>query len=198
MTKSKRTTSRAHRANLAKATLDIAQMQELWAQYKAAEAGYCEGDPATLTRFEEAQARLADARTFDLQGIAYKLEAFSDGFTDIINALTRDLSREADRRATIQEPLLPLWRTVRGAWAAEAANEGDNGPTVKAYRAASDAFDKVKPTTTLGLFLTLLDSDDGDNFADEHPAAIEAIIAQLHAANVPLRLLAKAKKGGAK
>jgi hypothetical protein len=62
------------------------------------------------------------------------------------------------------EPLLPLWHTVRAAWAAEAASEGDNGPTVKAYRAAFAAFDKVKPTTTLGLFLTvrsLLDREGG-------------------------------------
>jgi hypothetical protein len=84
-----------------------------------------------------------------------------------------------------------------GAWAAEAAAEGDNGPTVKAYRAAFAAFDKVKPTTTLGLFLTLLHGDEGDDFADEHPAAVDAIIAQLQAANVPLRSLVKAKKGGA-
>ena len=93
---------------------------------------------------------------------------------------------------------MPLWRAVRAAWAAEAAAEDDNGLTVKAYRAAFAAFDKVKPTTTLGLFLTLLNSDDGDNFADEHPAAVDAIIGQLQAANVPLRSLAKAKKGGAK
>ena len=55
----------------------------------------------------------------------------------------------------------------------------------------------MKPTTTLGLFLTLLNSDEGDDFADEHPAAVDAIIAQLQAANVPLCSLAKTKKGGA-
>jgi hypothetical protein len=47
------------------------------------------------------------------------------------------------------------------------------------------------------LFLTLLHSDDGDDFADAHPAAVTAIIAQLEAANVSLRSLAKTKKGGA-
>jgi hypothetical protein len=47
------------------------------------------------------------------------------------------------------------------------------------------------------LFLTLLNSDDGDDFADEHPAAVETIIAQLQAANVSLRSIAKTKKGGA-
>jgi hypothetical protein len=101
-------------------------------------------------------------------------------------------------KAAASEPLLPLWRTVRAAWAAEAASEGDSGPTVKAYRTAFAAFDTVKPTTTLGLFLTLLHSDDGDDFADRHPAAVTAIIAQLEAANVSLRSLAKTKKGGAK
>jgi hypothetical protein len=114
----------------------------------------------------------------------------------------RNRTTSTPRRATAakatNEPLLPLWRAVRAAWAAEAAAEDDNGLTVKAYRAAFAAFDKVKPTTTLGLFLTLLNSDDGDNFADEHPAAVDAIIGQLQAANVPLRSLAKAKKGGAK
>ena len=58
-------------------------------------------------------------------------------------------------------------------------------------------FARAKPTTTLGLFLTLLNSDDGDNFADEHGPAVDAIIAQLQAANVPLRSLAKTKNGGA-
>jgi hypothetical protein len=111
---------------------------------------------------------------------------------------TTSTPRRATAAKATNEPLLPLWRTVRAAWAAEAAAEDDNGPTVKAYRAAFAAFDKVKPTTTLGLFLTLLHSDDGDNFADEHPAAVDAIIGQLQAANVPLRSLAKAKKGGAK
>jgi hypothetical protein len=114
------------------------------------------------------------------------------------------------RRATAKaanEPLLPLWRTVRAAWAAEAAinrgpdgtgaDEGEDGPALRAYRAAADAFNRAKPTTTLGLFLTLLNSDDGDNFADEHGPAVEAIIAQLQAANVSLRELAKTKKGGA-
>jgi hypothetical protein len=115
--------------------------------------------------------------------------------------------RLATAKAT-NEPLLPLWRTVRAAWAVEAAinrgpdgsgaDEGEDGPALRAYCAAADAFHKVKPTTTLGLFLTLLHSDDGDNFADEHPAAVDAIIAQLQAANVPLRSLVKAKKGGAK
>ena len=87
------------------------------------------------------------------------------------------------------EPLLPLWRAVRAAWAVKAASEQDNGPSVKAYRAAFAAFEQVEPTTTLGLFLTLLHSDDGDDFADEHPAAVEAIIAQLQVANVSLRSL---------
>jgi hypothetical protein len=113
------------------------------------------------------------------------------------NNHTTSTPRRATAAKATNEPLLPLWRTVRAAWAAEAAAEDDNGPTVKAYRAAFAAFDKVKPTTTLGLFLTLLHSDDGDNFADEHPAAVDAIIGQLQAANVPLRSLAKAKKGGA-
>jgi hypothetical protein len=112
--------------------------------------------------------------------------------------LTTSKSRRASLAKVTNEPLLPLWRTVRAAWAAEAASEDDNGPTVKAYRAAFRAFDKVKPTTTLGLFLTLLHSDDGDDFADAHPAAVTAIIAQLEAANVSLRSLAKTKKGGAK
>lgn len=94
---------------------------------------------------------------------------------------------------------MPLWRAVRAAWAHSAATtgEGDDGPAVMAYSAAVDAYRKVKPTTTLGLFLTLLNSDDGDDFADEHPAAVETIIAQLQAANVSLRSLAKTKKGGA-
>jgi hypothetical protein len=48
-----------------------------------------------------------------------------------------------------------------------------------------------------GLFLTLLNSNDGDDFADEHPAAVDAIIAQLQAADVSLRSLAEAKEGGA-
>ena len=114
------------------------------------------------------------------------------------NNRTTPTPRRATAAKATNEPLLPLWRTVRAAWAAEAAAEDDgNGPTVKAYRAAFAAFDKVKPTTTLGLFLTLLHSDEGDDFADEHPAAVDAIIAQLQAANVPLRSLAKAKKGGA-
>jgi hypothetical protein len=110
---------------------------------------------------------------------------------------TTSTPRRATAAKATNEPLLPLWRTVRAAWAAEAGSEEENGPTVKAYRAAHDAFNKAKPTTTLGLFLTLLNSDDGDNFADEHPAAVDAIIAQLQAANVSLRSLAKAKKGGA-
>ena len=55
----------------------------------------------------------------------------------------------------------------------------------------------MKPTTTLGLFLTLLNSDEGDDFADEHGPAVEAIIAQLQAANVSLCSLTKATKGGA-
>ena len=103
------------------------------------------------------------------------------------------------------EPLLPLWRTVRAAWAAEAAinrgpdgtdaDEGEDGPALRAYRDAADAFNKAKPTTTLGLFLTLLNSDDGDDFADKHGPAVETIIAQLQAANVSLRSLAK--EGGA-
>lgn len=88
-----------------------------------------------------------------------------------------------------------MWRTMRAAWAAEVVAESENGPTVKAYRAAADAFNRVKPTTTLGLFLTLVNSDDGDDFADEHGPAVEDIIAQLQAANVSLRSLAK--KGGA-
>lgn len=176
----------ARRARGKAVPLDAAQMADLWAQYKAAQAGYSENDPATITPFERVQARLADARTFDLQGIAYKLEAFSGGFPAIIEALTRDLSAEASRRATIQEPLLPLWRAVRAAWAAEVASEDDDGPTVKAYHAAHAAFHKVKPTTMLGLFLTLLDSDDGDNFADEQPAAVDAMIAQLQAGNAPI------------
>lgn len=91
-------------------------------------------------------------------------------------------------RAT-NEPLLPLWRAVRAAWAADAASEEDNDQTVKAYRAAFAAFDKAEPTTTLGLFLVLLHSDAGDDFADEHPAAVEAIIDQLQGANVSLRSL---------
>ena len=98
----------------------------------------------------------------------------------------------------LSEPLLQLWRTVRAAWAAEVASDDDgNGPTVAAYRAAHIAFRKAEPTTTLGLFLTLLDSDDGDNFADEHPEAVEAMIAQLQAANVPLAGLPPGRKGGA-
>jgi hypothetical protein len=120
---------------------------------------------------------------------------------------TTSTPRRATAAKAANEPLLPLWRTVRAAWAAEAAinrgpdgtdaDEGEDGPVLRAYHAAADAFHKVKPTTTLGLFLTLLDSDDGDNFADKHPAAVEAIIAQLQAANVSLRSLAKMKKGGA-
>jgi hypothetical protein len=124
----------------------------------------------------------------------------------------RNRTTSTPRRATAakaaNEPLLPLWRTVRAAWAAEAAinrgpdgtdaDEGEDGPVLRAYRAAFAAFDKVKPTTTLGLFLTLLHGDEGDDFADAHPAAVDAIISQLQAANVPLRSLAKAKKGGAK
>jgi len=113
------------------------------------------------------------------------------------NNRTTSTPRRATAAKATNEPLLPLWRTVRAAWAAEAGAENENGPTVKAYRAAFAAFEKVKPTTTLGLFLTLLHSDEGDNFADEHPAAVDAIIAQLQAANVPLRSLAKAKKGSA-
>jgi hypothetical protein len=110
---------------------------------------------------------------------------------------TTSTARRATAAKAANEPLLPLWRTVRAAWAAVAAAEEENGPTLKAYRHAADAFDKAKPTTTLGLFLTLLNSDEGDDFADEHPVAVDAIIAQLQAANVPLRSLAKAKKGGA-
>ena len=110
------------------------------------------------------------------------------------NNRTTSTPRRATAAKATNEPLLPLWRAVRAAWAAEAGSEEENGPTVKAYRAAFAAFDKVKPTTTLGLFLTLLHSDEGDNFADEHPAAVDAIIGQLQAANVPLRSLAK--KGG--
>ena len=75
------------------------------------------------------------------------------------------------------------------------ADEGEDGPALRAYRRAHKAFRKAKPTTTLGLFLTLLDSDAGDNFADKHTAAVDAIIAQLQAANVSLRSLGK--KGGA-
>jgi hypothetical protein len=108
---------------------------------------------------------------------------------------TTSTPRRATASKATNEPLLPLWRTVRAAWAAEAAAEDDNGPTVRAYRAAFAAFNKVKPKTTLGLFLTLLNSDDGDDFADEHAPAVEAIIAQLQAANISLRTLAK--KGGA-
>ena len=108
------------------------------------------------------------------------------------NNHTTSTPRRATAAKATNEPLLPLWHTLRAAWAAEAVAEDDGkGPTVKAYRAA---FEKVKPTTTLGLFLTLLHSDDGDDFADEHPAAVDAIIGQLQAANVPLRSLAK--KGG--
>jgi hypothetical protein len=118
---------------------------------------------------------------------------------------TTSTPRRATAAKAANEPLLPLWRTVRAAWAAEAAinrgpdgtdaDEGEDGPALRAYRAAADAFHKVKPTTTLGLFLTLLDSDAGDNFADEHTAEVDAIIAQLLAANVPLRSLAKTSKG---
>ena len=118
---------------------------------------------------------------------------------------TTSTPRRATAAKATNEPLLPLWRTLRAVWAAEAAinrgpegsgaDEGEDGPALRAYLAASDAFHKVKPTTTLGLFLTLLDSDDGDNFADEHTTAVDAIIAQLQAANVPLSSLAK--KGGA-
>ena len=118
---------------------------------------------------------------------------------------TTSTPRRATAAKAANEPLLPLWRTMCAAWAAEAAinrgpdgtgaDEGEDGPALRAYRAAADAFNRAKPTTTLGLFLTLLNSDEGDNFADEHPAAVEAIIAQLLAANVPLRSLAK--KGGA-
>jgi hypothetical protein len=112
--------------------------------------------------------------------------------------LTTSTPRRATAAKAANEPLLPLWRTMRAAWAAEAVAEDDGkGPTVRAYRAAADAFEKVKPTTTLGLFLTLLHGDEGDDFADEHPAAVDAIIGQLQAANVSLRSLAKAKKGGA-
>ena len=121
----------------------------------------------------------------------------------------RNRTTSTPRRATAakatNEPLLPLWRTLRAVWAAEAAinrgpagsgaDEGEDGPVLRAYRAAFAAFGKVKPTTTLGLFLTLLDSDAGDNFADEHTAEVDAIIAQLLAANVPLRSLAKTSKG---
>ena len=120
---------------------------------------------------------------------------------------TTSTPRRATAAKAANEPLLPLWRTVRTAWAAEAAinrgpdgtdaDEGEDGPALRAYRAAIDAFEKVNPTTTLGLFLTLLHSDDGDDFADEHPAAVETIIAKLQAANVSLRSLAKTKKGGA-
>jgi hypothetical protein len=118
---------------------------------------------------------------------------------------TTSTPRRATAAKATNEPLLPLWRTVRAAWAVEAAinrgpdgsgaDEGEDGPALRAYHRAHDAFRKAKPTTTLGLFLTLLDSDDGDNFADEHPAAVDAIIGQLQAANVPLRSLAKAKGG---
>jgi hypothetical protein len=76
--------------------------------------------------------------------------------------------------------------------------EKERDAAQRAFDSAFAAFDKVKPTTTLGLFLTLLHGDECDNFADEHPAAVDAIIGQLQAANVPLRSLAKAKKGGAK
>ena len=117
-------------------------------------------------------------------------------------------ARPAPRVAkATNEPLLPLWRTVRAAWAAEAvinrgpdgtgADEGEDGPALRAYIAAADAFNRAKPTTTLGLFLTLLNSDDVDNLADEHAPEVEAIIAQLQAANVSLRSLAKTRKGGA-
>jgi hypothetical protein len=121
---------------------------------------------------------------------------------------TTSTPRRATAAKAANEPLLSLWRTVRAAWAAEAAinrgpdgtgaDEGEDGPALRAYRAAFAAFEKVKPTTTLGLFLTLLHSDDGDNFADEHGPAVDAMIAQLGAANVSLRSLAKTKKGGAK
>ena len=112
--------------------------------------------------------------------------------------MTRRRKPAAKAKVT-NEPLLPLWRAVRAAWAhsADTTGEGDDGPTVMAYSAAVDAYRKVEPTTTLGLFLTLLNSDDGDDFADEHPAAVETIIAQLQAANVSLCSLAKASKGGA-
>ena len=118
---------------------------------------------------------------------------------------TTSTPRRATAAKATNEPLLPLWRTVRAAWAGEAAinrgpdgtdaDEGEDGPALRAYVAAANAFNNAKPTTTLGLFLTLLNSDAGDNFADEHAPAVEAIIAQLQAANVPLRSLAK--KGGA-
>jgi hypothetical protein len=100
---------------------------------------------------------------------------------------TTSTPRRATAAKVTNEPLLPLWRTVRAAWAVEAAinrgpdgtdaDEGEDGPALRAYRAAADAFHKVKPTTTLGLFLTLLDSDADDNFADAHPSAVDAIIA---------------------
>ena len=120
---------------------------------------------------------------------------------------TTSTPRRATAVKATYEPLLPLWRTVRAAWAAEAAinrgppgtdaDEGEDGAILRAHIAAACAFPQVKPTTTLGLFLTLLDRDDGDFFADEHPVEVDAIIAQLQAANVPLRSLGKVSKGGA-
>ena len=105
---------------------------------------------------------------------------------------TRSLKRTTTKRPTaaakpINEPLLPLWRTVRAEWARTLADE----KVVEAYHAARAAFHKVEPKTTLGLFLVLLDTDDGDNFADDYGPAVDAMIAQLEAANVPLRWLGK-------
>lgn len=113
--------------------------------------------------------------------------------TDIFTAAAAPARRpSAPTTAPAQaEPLLALWRKTREAYAAlsraddlvdelrtpSAKNARDDAR--EAYRQACVAFGAQEPATPLGHFIGLLMTDDGDDFADEHPAVVEAIIDRL-------------------
>jgi hypothetical protein len=85
--------------------------------------------------------------------------------------------------ASSAEPLLALWRRTRELWACIPEDEKKAGKAVKAYQAAHTAFSAPEATTPLGQFLKMLDTDDGDDFADDHPEVVEAIILALQPAD---------------
>jgi hypothetical protein len=202
MAKGNRTTSTPRRATAAKATNE--PLLALWRRTKE-----------TYTEFDRVDTLDDELRTplrrHHPPAPAEILIEFETGLK--VPALDFDLRRYADeakqkfgtrsaeyRTACHRVKLCEEWNEAcRAVDEKQGAlkYEKERDAARRALDSAFAAFDKVKPTTTLGLFLTLLHGDEGDDFADEHPAAVDAIIGQLQAANVPLRSLAKAKKGGA-
>jgi hypothetical protein len=200
MGKDNRTTSTPRRATAAKATNE--PLLPLWRRTKETYAQYARLDTLDdelqwASRRHRPPAPAEILLEFEpglkVPALDFDLRRYADEAKQEFGARSAEY-RTACYRVKLCEEWIEACRVVDEKHGA-LKYEKERAAAKRAFDSAWEAFLSQKPATTLGLFLQLLMSDDGDKFAEEHPPAVEATIAQLQAANVPLRSLAKAKGG---